>query len=305
MCDSSEVLVVGGIGIDTNVYPWEDPVDWSREGHFSRNLDCVGQTAGYSARGFAALEARVALFAAVGMDFGGAWIRQVVAEEGIEARFMIDPQGTKRSINLMLPDGRRRNFYDGKGSMEQVVDHAAFLELLERTTLVHFSIVNWARELLPAAVERGKLLSCDLQDLPDLDDPYRQDFIRACYILFFSGVNLPDPEAVVARALALGRRRGGRPSTVVCGLGSGGCLAGDESGIRRFPAIAEGPPIVDTNGAGDSLAVGFLWARVLKQHSLEQAVHAGQLCARHCCTLRGTSVGLLGLAELEARLGVG
>ena len=57
---------------------------------------------------------------------------------------------------------------------------------------------------------------------------------------------------------------------------------------------------VDTNGAGDSLAVGFLSSYVLGGYGLEDAILRGQIAARHACTLRGTSDGLIDRERLDA-----
>ena len=62
----------------------------------------------------------------------------------------------------------------------------------------------------------------------------------------------------------------------------------------------------DTNGAGDSLAVGFLSRYVLDGYGLEDAILRGQIAARHACvsrhacTLRGTSDGLIDRERLDA-----
>ena len=70
----------------------------------------------------------------------------------------------------------------------------------------------------------------------------------------------------------------GRPGrVVVCGLGARGCLAGADEGVRAFDPVDLEAPVVDTNGAGDSLAVGFLTAYVLEGRPLDEAVRRGQL----------------------------
>ena len=47
--------------------------------------------------------------------------------------------------------------------------------------------------------------------------------------------------------------------------------------------------MVDTNGAGDALAVGFLVAHELEGRPVEEAVLRGQLAARWTCAQRATS----------------
>jgi sugar/nucleoside kinase (ribokinase family) len=56
--------------------------------------------------------------------------------------------------------------------------------------------------------------------------------------------------------------------------------------VQVFPPPASDLPIVDTNGAGDALAVGFLSGYVLDGLSPEAALLQGQLAARTTCAQR-------------------
>ena len=76
-----EVVVVGAIGINTNVFCAEQ-IDLSREGYFTNNNDYVGQAGGYSSRGFARLGLRTAFVGHVGNDRLGTWIRSELAGDG-------------------------------------------------------------------------------------------------------------------------------------------------------------------------------------------------------------------------------
>jgi acarbose 7IV-phosphotransferase len=58
---------------------------------------------------------------------------------------------------------------------------------------------------------------------------------------------------------------------------------------------------VNTNGAGDALAVGFLTSHVLEGRTPVDSIRRGQIAARHACTLRGTSTGLITSGELASR----
>ena len=288
----AEVVVVGNAGVDTNVYV-SGPLDLGHETEYPEVLDTLGQSGGYSARGFARLGRRTAYLGYVGDDALGRFLLEELAADGVDAsRALIDPAGTSRSVNLMSPDGRRHGFYDGKSHLSLVSDLDAWRPALAGARLAHFGIPDWGRRLLGPAREAGAVVSVDLQDVRDLADPYRADFIAAADVLFLSGTQLADPRAAVA---ALGRP--GR--VVVCGLGAGGCLLGDDGGVRAFGPVDLEAPVTDTNGAGDSLAVGFLTAYVLEGRPLDEAVRRGQLAARWCCTLRGTSRGLITAPELD------
>ena len=57
--------------------------------------------------------------------------------------------------------------------------------------------------------------------------------------------------------------------------------------------------VVDTNGAGDALAAGFLHSYCIEGISLEQAVFRGQILARYVCSLKAPKSNLLNHAQLD------
>jgi sugar/nucleoside kinase (ribokinase family) len=283
-----DVAVIGAIGIDTNVYLYTDEVDFSVEANFSQNLDYIGQAGGYSCRGFKKLGYNVAFVGYVGDDYSGRYIRESLEKDGIDTYFGIDPEGTKRSVNIMYGDGRRKNFYDGKGSMRLRPDLLAIGEYLAGTGLVHINLVNWTRYLLPLFKEDNTVVSVDIQDVVSADDPYRQDYIKAADVLFFSAVNFPDPAPLIERFMEIRSDR-----IVICGMGKRGCALGTEKGISYYRAVELEEPVIDTNGAGDSLAVGFPSSHFLQGHSLEESILRGQIAARYCCSRKATSSDLI------------
>jgi len=291
-----DVVVVGSVGIDTNVYFSGAGPDFSVESNFTENIDYVGQAGGYASRGYAQLGKKTAFVGYLGDDHLGQLIRDDFAHDGIDMNgISIDPIGTKRSINFMYADGRRKNFYDGKGNMQVYPDLEACRSILSKSRLAHFNIPNWARDLLPLAREMGLTVAVDLQDVVSVDDPYRQDFIRQADILFFSAVNYDDPKPLIDAFLAT------KPDMIiVSGMGARGCALGTNNCVRYFPAVELETPIMDTNGAGDALAVGFLSSYVLDGYSLEDSVLRGQIAARHTCSVKADSSQLITLDQLDA-----
>ncbi|MBN1886688.1 MAG: carbohydrate kinase family protein [Thermoflexales bacterium] len=288
-----DVVVVGNVGIDTNVYG--QTIDLSVESNFTEDLDYVGQAGGYASRGFAQLGKRTAFIGYVGDDPLGRWIRDEFARDGVDTTALfVDPAGTSRSVNLMYPDGRRKNFYDGKSHMTLQPDLALCRSVLSQARLAHFNIPNWARRLLPIARECGLTISCDIQDVVRLDDPYRRDFIQHADILFFSATNMDDPTAMIEACLEL------KPGQiVVVGMGARGCALGSAAGVRFFEPVDMAGAVIDTNGAGDGLAVGFLSSYVLEGYSPQDSVRRGQVAARYTCTQKASSSQLIRPAQLE------
>lgn len=293
-----DVVVVGCVGVDTNAYLPGPDVDLTAEGLLGPVVDAVGQAGGYSSRLFSALGRSTRLVASVGDDPLGGMVRRVLADDGVEAVLASDPHGTHRSVNLVTTDGSRRNVYDARGSSVVPHDLGAFEEAVAGARLVVFHLEDWCRALVPAAVASGAVVATDLQDVRDVDDPYRADFLRHADVVLLSGAHLADPEAA-ARVLA-GRRPG---RVVVVGLGADGCLAAVGEEVRRVPAVAAGDPVVDTNGAGDALAAGLLDALVLDGLDLAAALDRGQRLARRVCERRPVDGGakpLPGRADLGA-----
>ena len=291
-----DAVVIGNVGIDTNVYFHSDEPDFTRESNFTEDLDYIGQAGGYASRGYAQLGWRTAFIGTVGDDFSGRFIREEFAHDGIDTTALfIDPAGTSRSVNFMYRDGRRKNFYDGKSHMQLQPDRKVCRSVLAASRVAHFNIPHWARQLLPIAKELGVTIACDLQDVVQLRDGYREHFIEQADIVFFSAVNQAGPAELIEELLKW------KPELiVVSGMGARGCALGTRDGIRYFDPIDMDAPVVDTNGAGDSLAVGFLSSYVLGGYSLEDSIRRGQIAARYTCTQKASSAQLI-TPELLAR----
>lgn len=289
------VVVVGNAGVDTNVFLPGREIDFAREANFTDNRDVVGQAGGFAARGYARLGRRTAFIGHVGADATGRMVRDAFAADEIDASALgFDPAGTARSVNLMYRDGRRKNFYDGKSHMTLAIDPDACRRVLAGARLAHLNIPNWARAVVPIARELGVTVACDLQDVTDPWDPYRRDFVEGADILFFSAANHGSPAPIFAAYLAA------RPELVlVAGMGAAGAAVATREGVARYPPPALDLPVVDTNGAGDSLAVGFLSSFVLDGMPLARAILRGQIAARWCCALRADTSRLITREDLD------
>ena len=291
-----DAVVIGAAGIDTNIYLYSDAIDFNVEMNFSRNRDYIGCAGGYSARLFNTLGKKTAFIGTIGNDFQGHYICTELTRDGIDMEGMFyDPEGTIRSVNFMYKDGRRKNFYDGKGAMNIRPDFDKCESIMRNARVAHFSIVDWARYLLPVSREAGNTIVCDIQDIVDPDDKYRRDFIEASDVLFFSAVNFPDPTGLIGGFLEKKPER-----IVICGRGKDGCAVGTKKGIEFFPPVEIDKPVIDTNGAGDSLAVGFLSAYFLDGYSLEDSVLRAQITARYTCTIEASTSEFITLPQLDA-----
>lgn len=289
------IAVIGNVGIDTNVYFNHSEPDFSIESNFTENIDYIGQAGGYSSRIMTQLGFKTAFIGYIGNDSNGRFIREEFEHDGIDTTaLMIDPAGTSRSINFMYSNGKRKNFYDGKSHLNLKPDIDLCKKILADSKAAYFHIPDWARSLLPIAKSLKIPIICDIQDVTDPADPYRHDFIKAADYLFFSSVNHVDPAPLMQNFSSINPEQ-----TQICGRGALGCAIHHHNEIRYFPAIELPLPIIDTNGAGDGLASGFIASHILSDYSLEDSILRGQLVARIICTQKASSEGLITKARLE------
>lgn len=277
-----DIICVGAVGIDTNVYLYTDEINFDVEMNFSENIDSVGQAGGYSAKIMNFLGFKTGFIGYIGDDYHGRYIKNEFLNENIEALWFSDLKGTKRSINIMNKFGERKNFYDGKGSMLVQPNLEICKEFLKKTKLVHINIVNWSRFLLPLAKELGNTISCDLQDIYDPHDEYRKDFIIASDILFMSAVNIPNIQLFLDEIRKLNSE-----AIIIIGMGKKGAgLSIKGSKFMIFPCPQLNLSIVDTNGAGDSLAMGFISSFIFWKKNIYNSVLLGQILAQNTCSMK-------------------
>lgn len=104
-----------------------------------------------------------------------------------------------------------------------------------------------------------------------------------------------DPKAIAEEFLKLGA------STVAVKLGKEGAMAVTRDEEIMSPAFEAGP-VIDTVGAGDAFASGFLTG-VLEGMPLEQAVGRANTCGGFATTIVGDIEGLPSRREIEALTG--
>ncbi|WP_253290082.1 carbohydrate kinase family protein [Verrucosispora sioxanthis] len=256
MCD---LLVIGGLGVDVRVRVPRLPLPVVD----SVTVDPIELRVGNTGAGVVlaahALGLRVTVLDTVGADPAGAVVRAALARTGVRTVLADDPAGTRRSVNLVDPGGRRMSLYDPRDSDGPPPFAAARVaELVQDATHVHLSIMGWVRKLLP---DLGDLLSEGVGSSTDLHDwdghnPYHRPFADVAELVLVSGAALDDRAATVAGTLAprpvlvTGTRPGSQPPpapTTAWSTHRACCPATD----RRAP-VRTGLPARGAAGRGGS-----------------------------------------------------
>ncbi|WP_213454486.1 PfkB family carbohydrate kinase [Rhizomonospora bruguierae] len=346
-----DLLVVGGLGLDIAVaVPSVPPPDADSTTVPPIDLR-VGNTGAGVALAAAALGLRVLVVDTLGADPAGEIVRAALHRAGVAHRLVDDPRGTRRSVSLIDPAGRRSSLYDPRGGWAGPPPFAGWelAQLAAAARHVHVSIMDWVAPLVPDLAGSARSSSTDLHDW-DGENPYHRAFLPAADIVFVSGTELGDRLDATLRAVLDGARQAAPParpavSEVTSALpgaypptadgGSATSPAGGPSpadvepqrggpafsgvGRRRggpafedgrlplavgtlgergarvmpgdavpFDVPAAAPPaaIVDSNGAGDAFAAGFIAAR-LRGERVDRAAGYAARVAVASCTVAG------------------
>ena len=289
-----DVFVIGGVGVDTIVRVPGLPLDDVETIHVDPVESYVGHTGHGVALGCHLLGLQAGLADVIGDDEEGYRIRRLYDDLRLPLHIAYHPNGTRRSVNLVAPDGQRLALYDARHPAGLRVDPDLWRTNLGSTRHVHVSIMDFARHALPDALDAGCSISTDLHDWDGRND-FHKDFATAADIVFVStsALTLDAVDWIFAN---------GRAEIVVAMAGSAGSyLHRRHQAPQHLPAIQLADrPVVDTNGAGDAYVAAFL-ARWLDGVNWHDAAVAGTIAGAWACGSRGTHTDLITAEELAAR----
>lgn len=293
-----DVLVLGGSGVDTIVYVPQLPLPVADSYTVQPGIETrAGQTGDFVALGMRALGLRVHHLDLIGQDPEGDLVRALHRDRDIALTEVPAPAGTKRAVNLVSPDGRRMSLYDGSRTLpDDRLPPTTVREIGEVSQHAHVSITYPCAFALPILSQTGVTISTDLHDW-DGNESYHESFAYAADIVFVSTAALSDPELTMRRIV-----QRGRAGLVVATAGAEGALLLADGELMRIPAVEASTKVMDSNGAGDAFAAGFLFGW-LSGASPAQCGLYGAVAGAHACTVPATGVDAIGREELFARAG--
>ncbi|MGW7402297.1 adenosine kinase [Streptomyces sp. NPDC054833] len=297
MSDGIDVLVLGGAGVDTIVYVPELPLPYADSYMIDSGIRTrAGQTGDFVAVGLSALGLRTHHLDLLGDDPEGELVRALHRERGIPFTAIPQPAGTKRAVNLVGPDGRRLSLYDtSRAHADDRFPERTVRDLAAASRHVHVAITHPCADALPALRETGVSVSTDLHDW-DGENPYHEPFAHAADIVFLSAAALTDPERTMRRIADRGRAE-----LVVATAGAEGAYLLSDGELSHIPTVTPPAPVVDTNGAGDAFAAGFLFAHLDGEPPRRCALY-GTVAGAYACTVPSTETDAIGRDQLLDRV---
>ena len=287
----SRVLVVGDLVDDISVRVLDDVTAASDTNAEIRMRP--GGSAGNVAAWLGRLGTDVVFCGRVGAD-GLERHRLALADCGVEAHLAGDPDRTTATIVLQLDrEGERTMFVDrgaNRGLVAEDVPAAAWRDV----TWLHLTGYSFfdpdtrpvAIELVAEARRRGARVSVDPSSVAFLRAAGAQEFLRWVEDVDLIFPNLDEARALVGSTgpqIDLDALAARFPHVVVT-LGSMG--AAYLAGAERIQVTAPRVEVVDTTGAGDAFAAGFL-ARWVGGGTPEESLDGGRAAAETCVTHLG------------------
>jgi sugar/nucleoside kinase (ribokinase family) len=224
---------------------------------------------------------------AVGEDRTGDAYIDSITGAGVTASIVRKSHPTGVSLILVTPDGER-TMNTHLGACRDFTTADLDMDRLSRSRLLHLTGYLWdtdnQKKAALAAAERAR--SAGIPIAFDIADPYAAQKYRSQFPSFISEyvdvlfanreelallTQTETPEQSVQEAAALTR-------TVVMKTGKDGCIV--SVGGKSLHVPAEKAALVDTTGAGDAFAAGYLYGYLRGQDAAQCARIANSVAAR-------------------------
>ncbi|WAZ25362.1 adenosine kinase [Streptomyces cinnabarinus] len=295
MSRDTDVLVLGGAGVDTIIHVPELPLPYADSYMIEDGVRTrAGQTGDFVALGLTRLGLKTHHLDLLGDDPEGDLVRALHKDQGIALTAVRQPLGTKRAVNLVGPDGRRLSLYDSsRAAADDRLPETTVRALAEASRHAHVSITQPCAHALPVLAETGVTISTDLHNW-DGENPYHEPFALAADVVFLSTTALTDPESTMRR---LADR--GRAAAIVATAGAEGAYLLTDGKLTHIPTVTPPAPIVDSNGAGDAFAAGFLFGWLTGEPP-HRCARYGAIAGAYACTVPSTRADAITRTDLLA-----
>ena len=271
-----------------------------------RPIEVPGGSACNTAVGIGQLGGRARFVGKRGNDDTGRFFQNALVERGVEPFLTTSPLPTGRVLSIITPDAQRTMItYLGASADTQPEEITA--ECFTDSAVVHmegYLLFNpdLMAASLKAAKKAGALVSLDLasftvveQSKGILDEIIERyvDILIANEDESMAYTGLKDESQALAR---LARH----VDIAVLKVGARGSFLQHEDRVYRIPAHGSGPAI-DTTGAGDLWAAGFLYGLV-NGYAHEKSGRLASACGYEVCQVIGADIPAEGWIRIKKEL---
>lgn len=238
----------------------------------------------------------VKLLSMIGKDSAGLIVKKSLIDCGIDTSYVEETiSATAQSVVLYDDSGKRQIYCDLKEIQDCSYDQEVFKEVIKDSLIVCLCNINFSRNLLKIAKDKGKIIATDVQVLGDIYDAYNSDYMKYADILFLSNENIKGSVEEFAKGIAKEYDN----EIIVVGLGSEGALlyVKKDNCIKKIQAVKT-REVVNTIGAGDALFSCFIHY-YSKNRNPYEALEKAVIFASYKIGVESAADGFLKEDELE------
>ncbi len=264
----SGVLVFGNLVVDTLAGPLRENPRWNATVWVDQLEQQIGGNGANTAYTLATLGVPAKLVGFIGSDVFGEFLRARLGAAGVDVEGVkVTDAASPVTVALVHQDGSRA-FLHRPGASATAFEELPELtaDLVAGCTVFHlanpFAMPNMRRH---AAEALRRARAAGLITSMDTGWDSRGEWMRVigpCLpfvdLLFTNEDEARELTGCADADVAARQLREGGARTVIAKLGGRGCLVASDAGVERTPAFVV--PVVDTTGAGDCFAGGFLAA---------------------------------------------
>lgn len=293
-----QIVIIGAAIIDVLVRPADADVFQTGSSPAEEIRLSMGGDALNEATVLAGLGKKVRLETVIGEDRAGRFIRNHCRECGIELPEDCVRSQIRTGVNVVLVgrDGARHFLTDPGSTLRSLKEEDIHIPFPDSSDIVCFASIFVFPEIGPAQLERifsgakqqGKTVCADMtkckrgETTADLAPAFR--YLDYLFANDGEAMLLTGKGSVEEAAMDL-KNAGVSVSIIKCGARGCYILSGQEG--RWFPAVT-GVNCIDTTGAGDSFAGGFL-AALSDGKSLQECAAAANSCGARAVAVTGAT----------------
>lgn len=263
-----------------------------------------GGSAGNTVHGIAALGAPAGFIGKVGSDKLGEFFHQDLKDAGINAGFILSETSTGKAVALITPDSER-TFATYLGAAVELCAADLKPEMFEGYHIFHiegYLVQN--HELLKTALcfakDAGALVSIDMAsfNVVDANLDFLWDMVKEYVDIVFANEDEAKSFTKMEPEDAL-NEIAKYVQVAVVKIGAKGALIKQGDEVVRIQAV--NTKVIDTTGAGDLFASGFLYG-LLNDWPLHKAGAAGAIMAGKIISKIGGRLAVDEIAEVRKQI---
>jgi ribokinase len=268
-----KILVSGLINIETTLKIDRFPIEYAPVDYQFFGVNSSVSGVGYNiAKAVKTLGGNPVFLSLIGRDVYKNLIEQELKNNGIDTKYILPVLEQTAQSGILYDGNKRKIILDLKNIQETTYPPDKTGDAFSGVDIAILCNINFSRDLLKTAKEKGMLIATDVHVISTIDDEYNGDFMEYADILFLSNENIMGKEREFLDALKARYDK----KIIVIGMGEKGLLlyVKETNAVKQYPAVKT-REIISTIGAGDALFSSFIYFYIKTKdpyYSCEKAI---------------------------------